>query len=203
MEMTVITRPDYFSGEGELINKLFESGLQSLHLRKPVNDELSFKKLMSEIDPVNYPQLSIHQHHELAPVFDINRLHFTELHRKDMDAVERKELLLRGCRLTTSVHEFESIAELEDFTYVFFGPVFNSISKAGYSSKLKPNFVLPAHKNKIFAIGGITAGNLFKIKQMGFEGAAVLGAVWQQTADPVAAAIQLIKSINQIGNGDR
>jgi thiamine-phosphate pyrophosphorylase len=196
MELTVVTSPEYFSGEGELINKLFASGLQSLHIRKPVGDLPKFSKLMESIDPVNYPLTVIHQHHEVAPVYGIRRLHYTEQHRKETSSAARKELLLEGYQLSSSVHEVGGIDQLEDFAYVFFGPVFNSISKTGYSSVIKAGFVLPPHATKIFAIGGVTAGNLKKLLEMGFDGAAILGAIWL-SADPLAAVLQLMHSINE------
>jgi thiamine-phosphate pyrophosphorylase len=196
MELTVVTPPEYFSGEGELINKFFACGLQSLHIRKPVSDLLKFNQLMKSIDPVNYPLTVIHQHHEIAPLFGIKRLHFTEQHRKETSSAARKGLLQEGYKLSSSVHEVEQLDNLEDFAYVFFGPVFNSISKTGYSSVLKAGFVLPPHTTKIFAIGGVTAGTLIKLQPMGFDGAAVLGAIWL-SADPLAAVLQLMQSLNE------
>jgi thiamine-phosphate pyrophosphorylase len=42
----------------------------------------------------------------------------------------------------------------------------------------------------VFALGGVTAGKLARVRALGFDGAAVLGAVWQ-AADPVAAFLAL------------
>jgi thiamine-phosphate pyrophosphorylase len=38
----------------------------------------------------------------------------------------------------------------------------------------------------VFALGGVAVGKLARVRALGFDGAAVLGAVWQ-AADPVAA----------------
>jgi len=203
MELIVVTPPDYFSGEGALINEFFANGLQLLHLRKPVNNTVQFKKLLSEIDPLYYSKISIHQHHELATDFALGRLHFTEQQRKEISAGKRKEMVATGYLLSTSIHALDGLEELDDFEYVFYGPVFNSISKEGYHTTLKAGFVLPPHSLKIFAIGGVTTGRLEALKHMGFDGAAVLGTIWYQSVAPLITVINMIKSINVINNVHR
>jgi len=42
----------------------------------------------------------------------------------------------------------------------------------------------------VFALGGVTMENMAQVRALGFDGAAVLGAVWQ-AADPVAAFLLL------------
>jgi len=197
MELIVVTPPDYFNGEGDLINQFFATGLQLLHIRKPENDPVMFRKLIKEINPKNYSKISIHQHHDLAAEFSLQRLHFTEKYRKEVAAVRIAALAAKGYMLSSSIHGLPETDDLDGFEYVFFGPVFNSISKVGYDSPLKSGFVLPEHRSKIFAIGGITESKLGVLKQMKFDGAAVLGTVWHQSVSPLTAIKSLIKSINE------
>ena len=198
MELIVVTPPDYFDREGELINQFFAAGIRLLHLRKPENDPLKFRKLMMEIDPANYPLISIHQHHELAAEFSLKRLHYTEQQRKGTSVTEIVRLAEEGFLLSSSVHELAVLPELDYLGYVFFGPVFNSISKAGYQSTLDADFVLPPHEVKVFAIGGVSADRLGELKRMGFAGAAVLGTIWHQDVTPLTAVKKLISAINEI-----
>jgi len=109
MELVVVTPPDYFEGEGQLINALFTAGLDLLHLRKPENDEEKFRKLMLAIRPEYYPAVSIHQHHELADEFSVKRLHYTEQHRKLMGDACLDELRGQGFCLSSSVHDLEEV----------------------------------------------------------------------------------------------
>ena len=140
MELIVITHPDYFIGEGKLINALFDAGLQLLHLRKPGNDVVKFMLLMKEINPVYYPEISIHQHHELADMFLIKRLHYPEKLWEVTSGAKRIELFAKGFHLSRSIHEWVPPADTEFLDYVFFGPVFNSISKNGYQSIVDKDF---------------------------------------------------------------
>ena len=73
------------------------------------------------------------------------------------------------------------------FDYTFFGPVFNSISKQGYASSLKNDFVFPAKQNhpKVIAIGGIDITNIQQAIDMQFNGAAALGTIWQKPEESI------------------
>lgn len=197
MKLIVITHPDYFIGEGKLINALFDAGLQLLHLRKPENDVIKFMLLMKEINPVYYPAISIHQHHELADMFFIKRLHYPEKLWGITSEQKRIELFARGFHLSRSIHEWGPPKDTAFLDYVFFGPVFNSISKKGYQSIVDNNFYLsgvPA-KLKVFALGGITADLFTVLKRMNFDGAAVLGALWNHPSNAPEEFEKMLKSI--------
>lgn len=202
MELLVVSPPVYFEGEAALFNQFFAAGLSLLHLRKPEQDALKFRKLMQEIDPGYYPQIVIHQHHDLAHLFSLERLHFKEEERKRIDQAQFSAMKTAGFRLSSSIHDLDVLQELEHFDYAFYGPVFNSISKPGYSSVLKADFTLAPHETKIFAIGGVTAGKLKQVKEMGFDGAGLLGAIWHAPDGPLAAFNKIQQTLIKITDGD-
>lgn len=200
MELIVVTPPAYFEGEGQLVNRLFDLGLQRLHIRKPVNDVVLFRKLMMEVKPEYYPAIAIHQHHELAAEFSLQRLHFTASQRALISSADLDELKGQGITLSSSIHGVQELLHVNGFDYVFFGPVYNSISKAGYESVLAADFILPKQRVKVIAIGGVTADQLEALKYKGFSGAAVLGALWHKTSSPEAEMICLLKALTKITN---
>ncbi|GAB3828156.1 hypothetical protein GCM10028895_41300 [Pontibacter rugosus] len=51
---------------------------------------------------------------------------------------------------------------------------------------------MPQAKLPLIALGGVTAEKLPLVQEMGFKGAAVLGAVWEQP-NPVEAFKELLK----------
>ena len=66
--------------------------------------------------------------------------------------------------------------------YMFLSPVFDSISKRGYSSHfsledIKSNSGIV--KDRVFALGGVSADNIGLLPDAGFGGAAVLGFLWE------------------------
>ena len=192
--LVVISNPTPIAKEAELINDLFDEGLEVLHLRKPDAQIDEIRSLLKQINPKHYDQIALHQHHEIADDFGIKRLHFTELNRKknEVNLLHSSPLLGRGTGaeviLSTSIHEVDEYQALPVvFEYTFFGPVFNSISKPGYTSKLSGDFVFPYKTGhpKVIAIGGIDVINIHKIKQMHFSGVAVLGTIWAKPEESI------------------
>ena len=195
MELIIISSPDQVNDETKIINKLFESGLEYFHIRKPADTEEQVRKLIAGIEPNYYPHLSLHQHHCLAEEFGIKRLHYTENERVKLKDNTLKGLINNGFILSTSIHDLSLLASLNEYQYVFFGPVYNSISKQGYKSVLPPGFKLNNWESSplIIGIGGIGANNMDSIKKMNFDGAAILGSIWKNDGQ----ALENFKIIQQ------
>jgi thiamine-phosphate pyrophosphorylase len=96
------------------------------------------------------------------------------------------------------------VKALGHYDAVLYSPVFASVSKPGHApgkatrlDRLPP--ILSerrgaAKKTTVYALGGIKADNLSTAASLGFDGAAVLGSVWN-AADPVAAFKELQEAV--------
>ncbi len=200
--LIVVSNPTPVANEATIINALFDDGLEILHVRKPGADINELRALIEKIQSTYHHQIAIHQHHEIANDYGIKRLHFTETKRKEMS--EEALIQLKGDKniLSTSIHQIEAYNTLSAcFDYTFFGPVFNSISKQGYTSSLKNDFVFPVKDNhpKVMAIGGIEATNIQKAMDMQFNGAAVLGTIWQIPGESIQQFKAVQKAWEQTG----
>lgn len=196
--LIVITHPTPVAKEATIINSLFDEGMDVLHLRKPDATAEELKELFAGIQTKYHSQIALHQHHRLAGNFDIKRLHYTEQHRKKTDEAEWLNLKERGFILSSSIHKIEDAETLSlFFAYAFFGPVFNSISKSNYSALTPSDFMVPATETKLVAIGGMDKNNITKALEMGFDGVAILGAVWQN-ADPLKSFKNIQKACSSI-----
>jgi len=193
MEMIVVSSPSPVRGEARLINLLFQAGMSCFHLRKPESHFESIRDLLSEVDPVYYERIALHQFHEIAPEFGIKRLHYTEAARSRTPLPALRKHGEAGCTLSTSIHQLSVFSGLEHFDYAFYGPVFDSISKPGYTRTVPDDFICPKadHQARLIALGGVNASNLGKIIQMGFDGAAVLGTLWNDPHQAVERFKQL------------
>lgn len=191
MELIVISNPSFFKGEALLINELFELGMQRFHLRKEVIDRQAYQQLLTEIDPRYWERIVLHQQHKLAPEFGIHRLHFKEHQRSEG---LHKAFKKKSYTLSTSTHKHNQITDLQNFKYSFIGPVFQSISKENYPGIFPENFKLNySGTTKLIALGGISASKIDLLQQMNFEGAAVLGAIWNEPEQATANFKQLQK----------
>jgi thiamine-phosphate pyrophosphorylase len=203
MELIVISNPIAVADECIIINQLFHTGLKYFHIRKPGSEIQTVRELLNGIDPGFYDRIALHQFHEIATEFGIKRLHYTETARKQSNLQRWQLQRDNGFTLSTSIHDITLLPGLKLFKYVFYGPVFDSLSKPGYLSKLPADFNLtrPGINPKVIALGGIEVTNLKKIKTMGFEGAAVLGALWNEP-DKAMVRFKEIKETCPINNNN-
>ncbi|SHM02762.1 thiamine phosphate synthase [Mucilaginibacter sp. OK098] len=197
MELIIISNPIPVANEPMLINNLFMAGLKCFHLRKPESDIQSIKDLLNGIASRFYDRIALHQYHEIASEYGIKRLHYTEKAREVLSVEKWQNYLDEGFMLSTSVHDLSILPYLGHFDYVFYGPVFNSISKPGHQSKLTGDFRLDKTNTKpqVIALGGVEVSNLRHIKRMGFDGAAVLGTLWNQPDKAISRFNQLQENL--------
>ena len=156
------------------------------------------KDLLNGIAPRFYDRIALHQFHEIAADYGIKRLHYTKKEREASGREQWQTQLNDGFTLSTSIHDMLILPGLEAFDYVFYGPVFDSISKPDYQSKLAADFKLVKTdiKPKVIALGGVNLSNLTRLKTMGFDGAAVLGTLWNEPNKAVERLIQLQHEYN-------
>ncbi|MDN5289062.1 MAG: hypothetical protein JWR38_5336 [Mucilaginibacter sp.] len=188
MQLVVISHPEAVANEARIINQLFEAGLTRFHLRKPGYDANQITNLLKQIDEQYYHHIALHQHHAIARNFGMERLHYTEQQRLNTDTETLAKQNRKGYILSTSVHDAATLQTLKWFDNAFLGPVFNSISKPGYQAKLPSSFYLDKQyiNLNIIALGGIDVSNLRKARAMNFDGAAVLGTIWNKPEQAVA-----------------
>ena len=82
--------------------------------------------------------------------------------------------------------------------YVFLSPIYDSISKEGYSSAYPFDTLQKAQQagiidSKVIALGGISLEHLPEIASLGFGGAALLGDIWQQKEEDFIPHFRLLK----------
>jgi len=174
MKLIVITPETFVKGEAEIINKLFWVGLEYLHIRKPTANEETVRSFIKCIDSSFRKRLIIHKHVHLFEEMALGGIHvgveeFSALAQKTLQGV---------CSIST-----HSIAEFKAFdsptTHIFISPVFNSISKIGYYAN--PDLLAAgsiSRNGRLIALGGICCENILEVKRYGFDGAAILGYLW-------------------------
>ena len=191
--LVLLTAPTALPNEPRLLTELLTLGLPRLHLRKPGWPAAQLEALIQALPPRFHELLVLHGHHALVRRYRLGGLHLTAGQRA---AASRRPALLPGQTLSTSFHSLAEIAgHRRRYDYVFLSPIFDSISKEGYASNFDLAVVQAflqklagraGYRPPVLALGGVDYQNLALVRQAGFAGAAVLGAVWQST-DPVAA----------------
>lgn len=178
MKLILITAPNYFVEEDKIITALFEEGLDILHLRKPDTAPMFAERLLTLIPEQYHKRIVVHGHFYLKDEYRLKGIH---LNHRNPNIPEN----YKG-HLSCSCHSLEEVKEKKRrCDYVFLSPVFDSISKLNYNASYTPVELKKAHKagiidKKVIALGGIDTFNLEEVKDYGFGGAAILGALWNK-----------------------
>ena len=172
----LITLPRILKNEAETLAALCGAGVSVIHIRKPEASEPEIEELLKTLQALgaDMSRLTIHYNEPLARKYGLGGVHL------------RIEELLAGAgdglRRSCSAHGWtEAERAATDADYVFLSPLFDSISKPGYHSAIDPAEAaerLRRRKGRIVALGGIRPANIARVRRIGFDGAAVLGAAW-------------------------
>ncbi len=178
MKIIAITPPGVVDREVFIIRKLLKEGICTVHLRKPQAGIDECRKLLGELAPEERSRIIIHDYPQLYEEFSLKGIHVN----KNITGLPED---YKGFR-TRSCHSFEEIVRYkDDYDYLFLSPVFDSISKAGYKSAFSVEELQKAAKEgvideKVVALGGVTFEKIPLLKELGFGGAAMLGAIYTQ-----------------------
>ncbi len=186
MRIVVISPPSADPRERAAMEGFFAAGLERYHVRKPGWTQAELEAWLLGLPAAWRPRLVLHEHHPLVAALGLGGRH-------DKDTGSRGGG--RPGAASRACHDLAALRRLPDFPgSVLFGPVFSSLSKPGYGPAA--DFPWPELASlltggkpraaRVLAIGGITAERLPRCRELGFDGAAVLGAVWG-APDPVAA----------------
>lgn len=175
----LITHPSHFTDEEAICNTLFQEGLQTLHLRKPNFSEREYERFIQHIDSRFRDRIVIHDYFHLVTTYGLKGIHLSSQKQKNfVRQAEHKQV-------SASCHSFKEIHELPfHVDYCFLSPIFDSISKEGYKKAFHDEEItseLQRITTPVIALGGVSSKNARKVKQLGFSGSAILGAIWGNT----------------------
>ncbi|RRJ94539.1 thiamine phosphate synthase [Opitutaceae bacterium TAV4] len=206
--LAVISPPDEHPRELALLPALFDAGLTRYHIRKPTWTRARLAAHLAAIPQKHHPRLILHTHHDLAAAYAIGGFHDRQSGAGVSPASDWHKHFFPTAALLRS-RPIHTLAELHTAltTYppthdtLLVSPIFPSISKPDHAPS-PTHLPLPElsahlharpfrkphsanHTPQILALGGITPDRLATTAALGFDGAAILGALWQ-SPDPLA-----------------
>lgn len=175
MELVVITLEKILKDEAIAINRLFSEGLQTLHLRKPDSSLTDLRILLMSIDTAYHHLIVLHDHFALTEEFNLKGVHLNR--RNNTPPVGEVLSISKSC------HTWSELMDSGAYNYVFLSPIFNSISKEGYTKAFSEEELIAARNDgrihrKVYALGGISLKEIKQAATYGFGGVAVLGSLW-------------------------
>ena len=175
MRLIVITPENPVTAEAEAIMTMLDRGVEHVHLRHPRLSADDVAAIIRKIDVQYHGRLSLNDFHELASRYGCG-IHLNGRNPRAPEGFDGT--VSRSCH---SITEAEAAAPVTD--YRFISPVFDSISKQGYTAAFTPGELRRAFDDGLldgdtFALGGVSADTMALLRDTGFSGAAVLGAAW-------------------------
>lgn len=186
--LLVITPEGSYPQETRWVSRLFESGLETLHLRKPGWEAGQLLAYLQQLDACWHPQIMVHYQAAVRDYVPVKGVHFQQ---------HTLPKVKPDYTVSCPVHAWQEFVAIEaQVDYALLSPFSNSISKKGYAANpALPAVPVQARRQKAVALGGIDNSNITAVQQLGLGGAAVLGAVWQ-AADPLAAYLNIHNKLN-------
>jgi thiamine-phosphate pyrophosphorylase len=186
MIIVVLSHPKRFDGEAKIICDLFENGLQAFHLRKKAFSFDEMEQFIKDIPRKYHPRIVIHSHYSLALKYDLMGLHLSGRRRKNKLRYWLRLWYYRIKKPTLQISSsFNYLASLlndkGDYHYVFLSPIFDTISKSGFNAAFNFNTLkttIMNSRHKIVALGGVNYDRIDQVKEMGFYGVVLSGAIW-------------------------
>ena len=200
MTWCVITSPDFFCGEAGFISRLLAHGVDVVHLRKPGASETECRRLLDALPAEDRKHIMIHDFFELAAPYGLRGIHLNS--RRSETPPGYTGHVSRSCHSIDEVVRYKAQCD-----YVFLSPIFDSISKQGYSAAFSCSALLEWSSagiidSKVFALGGVTPDRIGRLRALGFGGAAMLGSISRLSSLPEPEQIKTLDGIRRAFHPD-
>gem|GEM_PF-206143 len=186
MKLVVITPSKDADDEHTLVTKMFESGLKTLHLRKPKHSTNQMAEYIGQIPTHFHDRIVIHSHHNLALKFTLKGIHLSKNHLstkwKYWFTRLRLKMKFGQTSKSRSYSRLQQVytKEEQNFDYFLIGTVFSNMTGDLYSGFYEDG-VIAANKNsgkKLIARGGTSPATIMKAHKYGFDGIGFNSYLW-------------------------
>lgn len=173
MKLILMTTPDFFVEEHQILTALFEEGLDLLHLRKPGTEPVFHERLLTLLPENCRKRIVTHDHFYLKNEYKLRGIHLSQ--RTPAIPENYKGHVSVTCRTA-----LEITANKKKCDYVLLSSVFPDGGTAMNEETKLVAATRGVVDRKVMAFGGIGLDNIGLVRDLGFGGAVVLGDVWNR-----------------------
>ena len=183
-----VTPPDILDDEPRCITMILDHGWDFVHLRHPDASLREVKNVIESMPPRLHVRLRLHGHFELLNEFNLGGIHLNS--RCPVPPPRYTGSVSRTCHTVNEVAE-----EAHKYDYVTLSPIFDSISKQGYTGAFSDEELMSLPKDKVVALGGISPDRFKELSAYPFAGFAMLGYLFGMTdADTLRSRLNAVDS---------
>ncbi len=178
MKLIVMTRPTFFVEEDKILTTLFEEGMESLHLFKPLSEPVYSERLLTLIPDDYYRRIVVHDHFYLREEYGLRGIHLEQ-----PDAPLPYGYRGNVSRTCTSLGQLRQAKRQS--SYVFLKSIFDSQSNPADRQSFTTEELKQAAREglidrHVYALGGVNLDNIRLIAALGFGGVVVCGDLWNR-----------------------
>ena len=190
--LVLITRPEHdVPGEVKIIRRLFAAGLGRLHLRKPSWSSRDHTDFLDAIPDIFWPRIVFYAYPEIVLARGLGGFHLKTGESTPRNWPEQRPV-------SSSSHSYDELMEgPRRRQYSVLGPVFPSISKKNqvpHRTHREFEVILQRWRSEggcpVYALGGVTPETATIAREIGFDGVAFIGCVWE-SENPVKTFLDL------------
>jgi thiamine-phosphate pyrophosphorylase len=206
MKLLLISTSGKSDNEPEMVTKMFEAGLQTLHLRKPKLSTRHFINYLEKIPAHFHDRIIVHSHHNLIFKFNLKGVHFTSTHlaREFKKWWFFRRLRLSGKKIikTRTYRRLSEVYNKEEMVYDYYliETIFNTLNNELYSGYYEQGLKagITTSGKMFMARGGINEVTLEKAFHLGFSGVALSNMIWK-AENPFNKFVELLNYCQQKG----
>ena len=203
MELMVMTTPDKFRSEIYIVIKLFENGLNTLHLKKPKFSKSHFKNYINQIPKEYHNRIIIHQFFSLVYKYELKGFNSSKKNKPSRIFISFTKKFKKKIVSTISCHSISQLKSLKisNYDFILAGPLYkNAEELKTLNSKFnddKIKEIIFSYPKKIAFYGGISAENLISLKNNHLYGLIIQGAIWySKNQQPLDVFLEYNKRLN-------
>ena len=203
--------------EVSIVKEALAMGVEAFHLRKKSWGFEESQNFLANFNENELTKISIHGPLGWPIMLGLRRVHFkdnlkeiSDEEDKFTESIEEIRTTFDVVKISRSFHQIDDLRfDAHKYDLAFLSPIWNSISKEGYDTpfdldKLKgqlSNMRIQHIKNDqsidLYALGGIDEDKISQAQELGFDGVAVLGCVWQSN-DPIKKIKTLLAECTRV-----
>lgn len=207
MKLIVFSSSDRSISEAKEVIEMFELGLEHFHIRKSSFQQNDLIAYLDVIPKEYHKRIVLHSNHHLKKAYKLGGLHLSRTHRKKKYSSKWKFWKFRtfnsGLYVTRTYSKLSTMCDDKRvYRYVFLSPVYDSISKIGHSGNFGNRSIVKyvrLAKSPVIALGGVEIERFQECKELGFEGVALLGSIWNnEKYSPIEAFKKAKEEISKL-----
>ena len=188
--------------------KMFDSGLENFHIRKPKMSKGLLTDYIKRFPEEYRNRLILHSYHGLAYQYKLGGIHLSRSHRNRGKLYHFRVWMRKKFNpdliITRTFHKLTDVTtDKRTYSYAFLSPVFDSISQSSLSAGFSRRALLiltPQANQPIYALGGISVDKLQTVRENGFHGAALHGCLWESDGPAHEVFMQAKATADRLSN---